>query len=217
MWTKSYHLAVERVMFILETIMNITCSFSRMLSSKKIYWVTFNDWFENDGNRQWYLCYQIRYFTKIWWTIKTLKTVQNLQLVRHTAMIITMTSQWVWWCPKSPAFRLFTLFVQAQIKDKHQSFESMAFLRGIHQWPVNSPNKGPAVGARKNITGRYQAKRFSANGGGSQRFIPLSILVHTPSGGRVFSSNIITLGERDHQQHGRGQRWVHVNISVGVP
>ena len=28
-------------------------------------------------------------------------------------------------------------------KRKHQSFTSLAFVRGIHQWPVNSPHKGP--------------------------------------------------------------------------
>ena len=28
---------------------------------------------------------------------------------------------------------------------KHQSSMSLAFVRGIHQWPVNSPHKGPAT------------------------------------------------------------------------
>ena len=28
---------------------------------------------------------------------------------------------------------------------KHQSSASLAFVRGIHQWPVNSPHKGPVV------------------------------------------------------------------------
>ena len=28
---------------------------------------------------------------------------------------------------------------------KHQSSASMAFVRGIHQWPVNSPHKGPVT------------------------------------------------------------------------
>ena len=27
----------------------------------------------------------------------------------------------------------------------HQSFASLAFVRGIHQWPVNSPHKGPVT------------------------------------------------------------------------
>ena len=28
---------------------------------------------------------------------------------------------------------------------KHQSSASLAFVRGIHRWPVNSPHKGPAT------------------------------------------------------------------------
>ena len=28
---------------------------------------------------------------------------------------------------------------------KHQSFASLAFVRGIHQWPGNSPHKGPVT------------------------------------------------------------------------
>ena len=28
---------------------------------------------------------------------------------------------------------------------KHQSFTRMAFVRGIHQWPMNSPHRGPIM------------------------------------------------------------------------
>ena len=28
---------------------------------------------------------------------------------------------------------------------KHQSFASLAFVRGVHRWPVNSPHKGPVT------------------------------------------------------------------------
>ena len=46
----------------------------------------------------------------------------------------------------SPASRLFAQsFVQAQIKEKHWSSASLAFLTGIHQRPVNSPHKGPVT------------------------------------------------------------------------
>ena len=30
-------------------------------------------------------------------------------------------------------------------KKKHQSSESLAFVMGIHRWPVNSPHKGPVT------------------------------------------------------------------------
>ena len=57
-----------------------------------------------------------------------------------------MTSQWARWRLKSPASRLFTeAFIQAQIK-KHQSSASLAFVRGIHRGPVNSPHKWPVTG-----------------------------------------------------------------------
>ena len=47
------------------------------------------------------------------------------------------------WRLKSPASRLFTQpFVQAQIKE---SSASLAFVRGLHRWPVNSPDKGPVM------------------------------------------------------------------------
>ena len=59
---------------------------------------------------------------------------------------ITATSQWARWRLKSPDSRLFTEpFIQAQIKKTHQSSASLAFGRGIHQWPVNSPHKGPVA------------------------------------------------------------------------
>ena len=46
---------------------------------------------------------------------------------------------------KSPASRLFAQpFIEAQSK-KHQSSASLAFGRGIHRWPVNSPNKWPVM------------------------------------------------------------------------
>ena len=56
---------------------------------------------------------------------------------------ITMTSHWARGRLQSPASRVFTqpLF-KAQIKEKNQSSASLAFVRGIHRWPVNSPAQG---------------------------------------------------------------------------
>ena len=63
------------------------------------------------------------------------------------AFVITMTSEWARWRLKSPASRLFTQsFIQAHTDQrKHQSSTSLAFLWGIHRWPVNSPHKGPVT------------------------------------------------------------------------
>ena len=48
--------------------------------------------------------------------------------------IITMTSWWERWRYKSPASRLFTLYLDAY-QIKHQSSGSLSFVRGIHRWP----------------------------------------------------------------------------------
>ena len=54
-----------------------------------------------------------------------------------------VNSWWAQWRLKSPVFQLFDqLFVQAQIKG---SSASLAFVKGIHRWPVVSPHKGPVT------------------------------------------------------------------------
>ena len=53
-----------------------------------------------------------------------------------------MTSWWARWCLKSPASRLFAQpFIQGADQRKHQSSASLAFVRGIHRWPVNALTK----------------------------------------------------------------------------
>ena len=50
------------------------------------------------------------------------------------------------WRLKSPASRLFTQpFVQAQIKENIKAHASLAFVRDIHRWPMNSPHNGPVT------------------------------------------------------------------------
>ena len=50
-------------------------------------------------------------------------------------------------CLKSPASRLFILetVYSGVNKKKHQRSAPLAFVRGIHRWPVNSPHKGPVT------------------------------------------------------------------------
>ena len=43
------------------------------------------------------------------------------------------------------ASQITQLLIQAQMKKNHQSSASLAFVRGIHHWPVNSPHKGPVT------------------------------------------------------------------------
>ena len=50
------------------------------------------------------------------------------------------------WRLKSPASRLLAWpFIYAQIKKNTKSFASLAFVRGIHPLPVNSPHKWPVT------------------------------------------------------------------------
>ena len=60
-----------------------------------------------------------------------------------------MFSLWARWRLKSPASRLFTQpFIQGTDQRKRQSSSSLAFVRGIHRWPVNSPRKRTATRKR---------------------------------------------------------------------
>ena len=59
---------------------------------------------------------------------------------------ITITLWWARWRLKSPDSRLFTQsFTQGADQTKHWSSASLAFVKGIHRWPVNSPHKGPVT------------------------------------------------------------------------
>ena len=84
---------------------------------------------------------------------------QNLShAICKTLHSITMTSWWVRWRLKSPASRLFTQpFIQGTNKRKHQSSASLAFVRGIHRWPANSPHKRSSNAESVSIWWRHAA------------------------------------------------------------
>ena len=85
----------------------------------------------------------IRYLSRFSFTIAS--WIENF--ATFWPLCITVTSFSPRWRLKSPASRLFTqTFVHAQIKKNHQSSASLALVRGIHRWPVNSPHKGPVTG-----------------------------------------------------------------------
>ena len=75
-----------------------------------------------------------------------LHTQMEYLLAETWNSIIKVTSKWALWRLKSPAFGKFAQpFVQAQIKnikDPRQRSASLAFLRGIHRWPAESPRRG---------------------------------------------------------------------------
>ena len=55
--------------------------------------------------------------------------------------VITVTSKWAQWRLKSQGSDYLL-----NRQRKQQSSASLAFVRGIHRWPVDSPHKGPITG-----------------------------------------------------------------------
>ena len=53
--------------------------------------------------------------------------------------IITMTYQ------ITSLMTAYSIIYSGADQRKHRSFASLAFVRGIHRWPVNSPHKGPVT------------------------------------------------------------------------
>ena len=60
---------------------------------------------------------------------------------------ITVTSQWVQWCLKSPASPLFLLncLFRRRWKKSSKLHITGLFVWGNHQWPLNSTQKWPAM------------------------------------------------------------------------
>ena len=74
-----------------------------------------------------------------WWVFFCMDRINR----QHS---ITVMSWWARWRLNSPASQLYTqLFIQGADQRKHQSSASLAFVRGIHRWPVNSSHKGPVT------------------------------------------------------------------------
>ena len=74
---------------------------------------------------------------------KVLMIVLTLEYRKLETNIIAMASYWARWRHKSLTSRLFTQpFIQGADQRKYQSSTSPAFVREIHRWPVNSPQKG---------------------------------------------------------------------------
>ena len=76
--------------------------------------------------------------------------VNNLDITIHPTELffhITVTSLWATWRLKLLASRLFNHCPDADQR-KHQGSASLAFVRGIHGWPVHSLHKGQVTRKR---------------------------------------------------------------------
>ena len=55
----------------------------------------------------------------------------------------------------------YSTFCSGTGQRKHQSSASLAFVRGIHRWPVYSPRKGPVTRKNASIWWRHHASQLS--------------------------------------------------------
>ena len=72
--------------------------------------------------------------------LQTSATLSNMVCLYYIDVIMTtMTSQ------ITSLTLVYSIVYSGADQRKHQSSASLAFVRGIHQWPVNSPHKGPVT------------------------------------------------------------------------
>ena len=91
-----------------------------------------------------------RFSTKRWFTQQKAANVNVNQYFPHKipAIVpssITVTSKWVRWRLNAPAHDYYSIVQSGADQRKHQSSASLAFVRGIHRWQVNSPHKWPVT------------------------------------------------------------------------
>ena len=87
-----------------------------------------------------YLASYVEPLTRVWCDVcapwlKFDKSCRTCTNVRMSAMVSQITS---------PAVVYSTVYSGAD-QGNHQSSESLAFVRGIHRWPVNSPHRWPVT------------------------------------------------------------------------
>ena len=68
---------------------------------------------------------------------------------------------------------LLNRLIRRSLKKKHQSSASLAFVRGIHRWPVNSPLKGPVK--RKMFPSSIWWRHHEKNGSHESRKITCTL------------------------------------------
>ena len=71
--------------------------------------------------------------TRYWWSVAT-ETHHNSDVI-ISAMAFQITSP----------MTVYSTVYSGTDQRKHQSSASLAFVRGIHRWPMNSPHKGPVT------------------------------------------------------------------------
>ena len=81
-------------------------------------------------------------------SIRVFKCMSDIYFPCYDVMIhlsIAVTSYWAHWCLITSVSIVYSTVCPGADERKHQSSASLAFVRGIHRWPVNSPHKGPVT------------------------------------------------------------------------
>ena len=74
-----------------------------------------------------------------WWCHTYYALSKLLRWIIHFSDVIIMASQ------TTGVSVVFSTVCSGTDQRKHQSSASLAFMRGIHRWPVDSPHKGPVT------------------------------------------------------------------------
>ena len=83
-----------------------------------------------------------------WWSIFLLTGWSHYSGVMMGAMAFQITSLTI----------VYATVYSGADQRKHQNSASLAFVRGIHRWPVNSPHKGPVMRSRSRRDGQHNPK-----------------------------------------------------------
>ena len=100
-----------------------------------------------------------KFIVKDWILNTSRKITQNIQILLQTVAGVILIHQRIWrsWIYYSAVIMsamasqitslaiVYSTVYSGAYQRKHQSSASLAFVRGIHRWPVNSPHKGPVT------------------------------------------------------------------------
>ena len=102
--------------------------------------ITYLDW------RQWRLSVwrastqSVRVRNSTWIMIEALKSWKHMSVYHYSGIIMSMMASQI-----TSLMIVYSTIYSGADQRNHQSSMSLAFVRGIHRWPMNSLHKGPVT------------------------------------------------------------------------
>ena len=122
--------------------------------------------------------------------IRSLMKCPNRTLIHYTDVIMSMMTSQI-----TSLMIVYSTVYSAVHQRKHQSSASLAFLRGIHWWPVNSPHWGPSNTENVSIRWLHHADSDCARNMCSVKIALCSMQYHVMQGSVIMWYNfLICLG-----------------------